>query len=229
MKRITDGCHAVALGVVNAFLLTTPEGLVLIDTGFPGRESDILEAIRQLGHEPRALKHIVLTHAHPDHVGGAAALVRATGAQTWIHSEDAPVAENRMSMRPIHPFPGVLSKLVFAALSRMGPPVWEAVKIDHRVADGDVLPFGDLRVIHAPGHSTGQIVLLWPKQNLLVAADSCVNFLSLRAPVIGEDEPLARQSLARIARERFETAVFGHGRAMKSRADHRFRQAFAAR
>ena len=122
MRRIVDGCHAVALGAVNAFLLTTPEGLVVVDTGFPGHEGDILAAIKRLGHEPHALKHFMVTHAHPDHVGSAAALVRATGATTWMHGEAAPVAENRMPMRPIHLFPGVLSKLVFAAIPGMGPP-----------------------------------------------------------------------------------------------------------
>lgn len=95
-----NGWHAVALRIVNAFLLETPEGLVLIDTGLPGREGAILAAMGRLGHEPRALKHIVLTHAHPDHVGSAAALVKAKGAQTWMHREDVPAAENRMPMRP---------------------------------------------------------------------------------------------------------------------------------
>ena len=228
MKRIIDGCHAVALGVVNAFLLDTPEGLVLVDTGFPGRERDILAAMKQAGHEPRALKHIVLTHAHRDHVGSAAALVRATGAATWMHREDAPVAENRTPMRPIHPFSGVLSKVVFAAIARMGAPTWDSVTIDNQVADGDVLPFGSLRVIHAPGHCAGQIALLWPERNLLIAADTCVHVVSLRSPVIGENDALARHSLARLAREQFETAVFGHGRAIVSGADRQFRKAFAA-
>ena len=65
-------------------------------------------------------------------------------------------------------------------------------------------------------------------RRLLVAADACAHLLALRPPAINEDVALARRSLARLARERFETAVFGHGRAIMSGADLRFRKAFAA-
>ena len=228
MTRVVEGCHAVALGIVNVFLLETPEGLVLVDSGFPGREGDILAAMKQLGHEPRALRHVVLTHAHPDHVGSAAAIVRATGAQTWMHREDAAAAENPGAMRPVRPSPGILPKLFFAAMTRKGPPTWDGVAIDHLVADGDRLPFGPLRVIHVPGHSTGQIALLWEERGLLFAADTCIHLASLRLPFLNEDAALARRSVAGLAQERFETAVFGHGRAIVAGADRSFRKAFAS-
>jgi Metallo-beta-lactamase superfamily len=63
MKRVIDGVTRIGLGMVNSYLLETPEALVLIDTGFPKSADKILAAMKQLGHEPDALAHIVLTHA----------------------------------------------------------------------------------------------------------------------------------------------------------------------
>ena len=42
------------------------------------------------------------------------------------------------------------------------PRTVEPAPIDHRIWDGNVLPFAGLQAIHAPGHCEGQIVLLWP-------------------------------------------------------------------
>jgi glyoxylase-like metal-dependent hydrolase (beta-lactamase superfamily II) len=94
MKRIVDGVYEIGLGMVNAYLLETPEALVLIDTGFPKSTDAIPAAMQKRGHAPNALAHIVATHAHPDHIGSLAALVRANGAQTWMHRIDAPSAEH---------------------------------------------------------------------------------------------------------------------------------------
>ena len=66
---IVDGLHAVAVGPVDVFLLDTPGGLALVDTGLPDRADGILQAMRRLGRAPRDLRHIELTHAHPDHIG----------------------------------------------------------------------------------------------------------------------------------------------------------------
>jgi glyoxylase-like metal-dependent hydrolase (beta-lactamase superfamily II) len=227
MKRIVDGVFAIGLGMVNAFLLETPEALVLIDTGFPKSTDAILAAMQQRGHAPTALSHIVLTHAHPDHIGSLAALVRATGAQTWMHRIDAPVAEHAADgIRPVHPAPGLLPKLLFAAM-RLMPRNVESATIDHLIEDGDTLPFGGLRAIHAPGHCAGQIVLLWPDRDVLFAADSCMNLLRLRQPLVNEDAALGRRSLQRVAKLDFGIACFGHGNPILQHADRQFREKFA--
>ena len=93
VTAVADGLHAIAVGPVNVFLLDTPDGLALIDAGLPDRADGILRAMHGLGRAPHDLRHIVLTHAHPDHIGSLAALVEATGAETWMHPLDAPIAE----------------------------------------------------------------------------------------------------------------------------------------
>jgi glyoxylase-like metal-dependent hydrolase (beta-lactamase superfamily II) len=223
MKTLIPGVHRVPVGIVNTYLLETAEALVLIDTGFPNSAEPILRAIGQLGHPPEKLGHIVLTHAHPDHVGSVAALVRATGAQTWMHHVDAPLVE-RAEFRPVHPSPGLLPKLLLALMQRL-PRAMEPATIDHRIDDGAVLPFG-LRAIHAPGHCAGQVALLWPEHRLLFAADACMNLLRLRPPLVNEDAALGLRSLQRLAALNFDIACFGHGGPILQAADARFRTAF---
>jgi glyoxylase-like metal-dependent hydrolase (beta-lactamase superfamily II) len=74
------------MGFANAFLIEGENGLTLIDVGFAGKESAVFSAIRGLGHSPDQLKHLIFTHAHPEHIGSAAAIVRRIGARTYMHS-----------------------------------------------------------------------------------------------------------------------------------------------
>ena len=73
-ERITDGLFRVLRGYVNAYVLEDGAGLVLIDCGLPKRADRIASAIRETGHEPEDVAHILITHHHHDHVGGVAEL-----------------------------------------------------------------------------------------------------------------------------------------------------------
>jgi glyoxylase-like metal-dependent hydrolase (beta-lactamase superfamily II) len=88
-EEVVPGLHRIDLGPVNAYLLDTGAGPVLVDTGFAGDELRILGALAELAVGPRELRAIVVTHAHPDHAGGAAALRAATGAPVYLHPRDA--------------------------------------------------------------------------------------------------------------------------------------------
>ena len=227
MTQVTAGLHAVALGPVNAFLLDAPErdapdGLALIDTGLPARSGDILRAIGKLNRTPRDLRHVVLTHAHPDHIGSLAALVRATGAETWMHPLDAPIAERGTGFRPMTASPEPLKKLLFLAFSRPNQSV-EPARIDHRINDGDVLPIaGGLTAVHVPGHCAGQVALSW--RNVLFAADACANLFGLGGPIGYENREAGERDQRKLARLDFEIACFGHGKAIRHDAGTRFRR-----
>src|SRR5215472_18466505 len=88
------------MGFANTFLIEGDNGLTLIDAGFPGKESAVFGAIRELGRSADQLKHLIFTHAHPDHIGSAAAIVRETGARTYMHPLDIPIAETGGPFRP---------------------------------------------------------------------------------------------------------------------------------
>lgn len=222
--QIAAGVHLVRLGMVNAYIVEVNGMLLLVDTGFPRSARTILAAVDQLGYSPSDLKDIILTHAHPDHVGSAAEIVRITGAQTWMHKDDVAAAQGA-KLPAVRPADGFVPKLFYAALHLL-PRNFEGVRIDHIIEDEDILPFGDLQAIHAPGHCRGQIVLYTKQLSLLFAADSCMNIRGLRQPSLNEDAEESLRSLRRISALDFDIACFGHGRFIADHACQRFREKF---
>ena len=127
VKRVIKGVHLVPMGMANAFLIEGDDGLTLIDAGFPGKEAAAFGAIRALNRSLDELQHLILTHGHPDHVGSTAAIVRQTGAKTYMHPLDIPLAQTGGPFRPMRPAPGllgpVLCKLFYHPNDRLEPVV----------------------------------------------------------------------------------------------------------
>ena len=111
-KRVINGVHVVAMGMANAFLIEDQNGFTLIDAGFPGKEAAVFGTIRELGRSLDQLKHLIFTHGHPDHIGSAAAIVRETGARTYLHPLDIPMAESGGPFRPLKAAPGLLNPVL---------------------------------------------------------------------------------------------------------------------
>jgi glyoxylase-like metal-dependent hydrolase (beta-lactamase superfamily II) len=216
----------VIRGLVNVYLLDTGAGLALLDTGFPGRAPKILDAVATIGKKPSDVKHMLLTHCHPDHIGSAAALQRATGAEVWAHALDKPMMEAGTTMRePMCASPGLRNRLLAKLLAGRVATV-EPITVDHTVSDGDSLPFlSDLTAIHIPGHCNGQLAFLWHRHGgILFPADACANRRGLVLPVATEDPPLAIASLARLATLEFDKLCVMHGKPIMAGAAAKFRR-----
>ncbi|WP_206244843.1 MBL fold metallo-hydrolase [Novosphingobium terrae] len=201
-------------GLVNVYILDTQDGLAVIDTGFPGRTPKILAALDAIGKTSADVRHMLLTHCHPDHIGSAAALQRATGATVWAHRLDAPMMEAGTTMRqPMCASPGwrnrILAKLLAGKVARVEP-----VKVDRFLDDGESPAFApDLTTIHLPGHCQGQIAFLWARHGgVLFPADACVNRRGLTLPVGTEEPQLALASLDRLRRYSFDKICVMHGK-----------------
>jgi glyoxylase-like metal-dependent hydrolase (beta-lactamase superfamily II) len=210
---------------VNIFLIDSPDGCTLIDSGFPGNLDKILLKLGKLGKQPRDIRHIVLTHAHPDHIGSFAALKRATGADAYMHPADAPIATTGSGFRPLKAAPGVMTGILFRLFVRPVRSV-EAASIEHRVEDGQQLEIADgLTAIHVPGHCAGQLALLWPQHGgVLFAADACSNMMGLGLSLGYEDIEEGKRSLKKLTARNFQVACFGHGKAILRDAARKFKE-----
>ena len=81
VRLILPSLYEVRLGVVNAFLIEDERELALIDTGYRRHAGAILRAVEQIGGTARPLRHIAVTHCHPDHSGSLAEIKRRSGAR----------------------------------------------------------------------------------------------------------------------------------------------------
>jgi len=226
--QIVPELFAIPVGPVNTFLLESSDGCTLIDSGLPGSADQILHAIDKLGKQPKDIRHIVLTHAHPDHIGSFAALKKATTADAYMHPLDAPIVTSGSGFRPMKPAPGFRTGILFRLFVRTVASV-EASPIEHRVEDGQVLPIaGGLMAIHAPGHCAGQLAFLWPQHGgVLFAADTCSNMMGLGWSLGYEDFEQGKRSLSKLMTFDFQVACFGHGKAIIHDAVGKFKQKWA--
>jgi glyoxylase-like metal-dependent hydrolase (beta-lactamase superfamily II) len=103
------------------------------------------------------VKQIVITHAHIDHIGGAAKLKKITGAPVLMNANDQ-----------------MLLKMLDVQASWLGMKPPENTAIDASVGTGDKLRVGDLTadVIHTPGHTEGSICLFFAPEQKLIAGDT---------------------------------------------------------
>ena len=223
VKRVIEGVHVVPMGMANAFLIEGDDGLTLIDAGYPGKEAAVFGAIRGLGRSPDQLKHLIFTHGHPDHIGSAAAIVRETGARTYMHPLDIPMAESGGPFRPMRAAPGLLRRVMCKLFYHPGERL-EPVAIDQPLTDGEMLPIaGGIEVIHTPGHCAGQVALLWRPGRMLFAGDVCTNLMGLGDPVGFESLKEGHASQRKLASLSFDAAGFGHGGPIARDASTRFR------
>ncbi len=141
---------------VSAHLVSTREGHILIDSGFPQTVYLTLDSMRILGIDPCDIKYIIHTHAHYDHAGGTRALVELSRAKTFLGAGDAFIINKR-------------PELFWA--NEYGMPFYEQFEIDELLEDGDVVSLGEISIdcVHTPGHTPGAMSYF-----LEVEEDGCI-------------------------------------------------------
>jgi len=139
--NIIGNIHYVGTNGLASYLITTPEGHVLIDTGLPEANPQIKGSIAKLGFKVADIKYLLNTHAHFDHTGGLAELKQETRAQLLAGERDKPLLEGGT-------YPGQESAVELK---------FQPVKVDRTVAEGDTVSLGGVTLTaHAtPGHSPG--------------------------------------------------------------------------
>ena len=195
MAELLKGFHMMET-FANTFFLVD-QRLLLVDTGTPDAGPIILEYLKKLRLKPSDIGTIFITHTHPDHVGGLAAVKKeAPAAKVAAHRIEADFISKRKTYTGP---PGA------ARQTHPGTPV-DILLEDGKTVDG-------LRVIFTPGHTTGSISLLDPTRSLLIAGDALNNEGPLR-PMddrYNVDPKQHRASIKKLASFDFENLVMGHG------------------
>ena len=131
-------------GEYGSYLITTPEGHILHDTGTSEMHDLIVGNIEKLGFDPRDIRIMISSHAHFDHVQGHAAMKALTGAQVVALGGDAAALEAGVD-NSAGGFPGLV-----------------AVDVDRVIEDGSEVTLGGvtLRALWTPGHTQGATMWL---------------------------------------------------------------------
>jgi hydroxyacylglutathione hydrolase len=125
---------------------------IVVDPG-----DNIDEVLAILKRHGLKVKAIVITHAHIDHIGGAAKLKKATGAPVHMNANDQPLYDH-----------------LDVQAGWLGMETPSTTEIDTNVREGDRLSLGsaDFHVLNTPGHTQGSISLWIPSESKVVAGDT---------------------------------------------------------
>ena len=138
--KIFDNVYYVGLETIGSYLISTSDGLILMDATYADTADLILDGVRKLGFDPAQIKYLVITHGHNDHFAGGGRIKQVTGARVALTLPDWETVE----------------KLQASGTGNQGLKLPR----DIVVKDGDTLALGDttLKFHVMPGHTAGNIV-----------------------------------------------------------------------
>lgn len=195
--KLCDGIHQIRIDFqvtpqvkryVYVYLIES-EGCYLIDSGVAGSEEIISEYMKHIGRELSEIKGIFLTHAHPDHIGGAAKLKALTGCRIYASAGERRWMEDLDLQYRERPIPN------FYELTGT-----ESILVDMVAADGDIICLEEhlqMEVISTSGHSMDALSFLLQEKGVVFTGDAI--------PVEGDipiyiDDKKSIESLERLGR-----------------------------
>lgn len=185
--RLDPSLHRIGNDTVAAYLITSPDGVTVIDAGLPGHWHELLKELAAVDRTVDDIRGVILTHGDSDHVGFAERLRRDHGVPVYVHELDADRAKGgpkprtgkqKLRMKPALEF--------FGYALRMGGmrTTWLAEVVE--IHDGQTLDLpGSPRIISLPGHSPGSIAVYSALVDAIFVGDG----LTTRHVLTGEVGP----------------------------------------
>jgi len=141
--RVIGPLYAVGTAGLGVYLIATPDGHILINSGLEESTAEIRKSIESVGYRLKDVRILLTMQAHFDHTAALAEIKAVTGAEMWATAADARVLEDG----------GASDALLGACtMTRFRP-----VTVDRILADDEVIDFGGLKIrVHEhPGHTEG--------------------------------------------------------------------------
>ena len=237
VAEVADGVFCVGIGrgvmASNVYLIRSGGSWALIDAAWAGRGELIKVAAESVFGEGTRPASMLLTHIHPDHSGSARELARIWDLPVWVHPGELPMVCGKYNPEYGNP----LDRWLIVPLMRVLP----RRRVDSMIAAASLTdvarpldPVGpppglpDWRCVAAPGHTPGHVAFFRARDRVLIAGDAVVtvNLNSVRALLPGRPRvwgppryttwnwPLAKESVAALARLEPHVLAGGHGRPM---------------
>ncbi len=213
-QQVVEGVYRIRGSRSNIYLIDDL-GPVLIDTGMPGDETVILQALLDLGFQWRDLRTIFITHAHLDHVGALAAVKAETGAAVVACMREEEHIDGRRMLCSMsrEGLGGNVFRCILFIMEKFIQK-YQPVHLDTPYCDeGGVGQMGGIEIISTPGHSPGSLSFYYPKQKAIFTGDALTGMpapgLPLRAGC--SDYGQALRSVRRLAELNVDVCLFGHG------------------
>ena len=208
--KITRVMLGSGVFTVNAYLIETVLGFVLVDTGMRNQQATLERLLAEEGCTRESLRLILITHGDVDHIGNAAYLRQALGAPIAMHRGDVRMASDG-DMFAGRQSPGWIARILLPVIARL--PEKNRFEPDVLLDEtSDLAEYGlpGAKVLLLGGHSAGSIALLLEDGSLL-----CGDVLENRkVPKLGsimDDAPTARASVDRLRTMHVGTIYPGHG------------------
>jgi glyoxylase-like metal-dependent hydrolase (beta-lactamase superfamily II) len=225
---MTTQIQTIDLNGVNAYLISTQTGFILVDTGgyllmdkvITDRRAALQQALDSAGVTPASLKLVIATHGDCDHTASCAYLRGKYGVKIAMHPADGEIVTHpgtdkygRSKFRsPLYTLVGKLFKAKFKARYAQIFAALEPFIPDLYIDEGfDLSAYGlDARVIHLPGHTAGSIGILTADGGL-VCGDTLANQKKPGVAMNAVDFDALKASVEKIKRLPVKQVYPGHG------------------
>lgn len=177
MAQITDGVHVLGNDLVHWYVIEEGGRYTVVDHGNPGMWDELPVLLGQLGSGMQDVEAVLLTHAHPDHVGDAERTRTEAGAEVHVHPGDLALARGDVRFRPSlrllkHMVRPKMIEYVYRGFREgvMNPPPIVTLT---ELADGQIVDVpGRPRVVHVPGHTAGSVAFHVPDRDVVFVGDA---------------------------------------------------------